>query len=243
MVMKKVDLICLPFAGGNKYSYRGFEEKAPSFIQIVSLNYPGRSNRANEPLLTDIKGVVKDTFRQLKDLINGQDYALYGHSMGALVAILSAREISRHLLKLPLRLFVTGTIAPAARTGQEEKFHYLDKKEFLDKIISFEGLPQEIIQDQELLDYYEPILRADFTATESYRYQEASPLDIPLTVINGTDEDIKNEDVQLWQKETKRVVDFMQMPGKHFFIFKNAAEVMNVISDQLQSQVQFFKYE
>ena len=117
----------------------------------------------------------------------------------------------------------------------------MGKKEFLEKIISFEGLPQEIIQDQELLDYYEPILRADFKATESYLYQEFSPLDIPLTVITGSDEDMESEDVLLWQKETKRVVDFRKMPGKHFFIFRNVDEVMNIISDKLQSPIQSYQ--
>ncbi len=38
----KLNVFFLPFAGGNKYSYRDFKEKAPSFINIISLEYPGR---------------------------------------------------------------------------------------------------------------------------------------------------------------------------------------------------------
>jgi surfactin synthase thioesterase subunit len=61
-MMTTLNLFCLPFAGGNKYSYRGYGERAPSFLNIVTLEYPGRGARLKEPLLSNIKDLVNDMY-------------------------------------------------------------------------------------------------------------------------------------------------------------------------------------
>jgi surfactin synthase thioesterase subunit len=49
----KMNLVCLSFAGGNKYSYRYLIEKAPSFLNIITLKYPGYGTRRHEPLISE----------------------------------------------------------------------------------------------------------------------------------------------------------------------------------------------
>ena len=94
-------------------------------------------------------------------------------------------------------------------------------------------MPDEILQSEELLDYLEPILRTDFSVSETYSYKAHAPLDIPMTVITGTEEHMENEDILLWQKESSLPVDFKQMPGGHFFIFKHIDKLFETISEKL----------
>jgi surfactin synthase thioesterase subunit len=230
-----VNLICLPFAGGNKYSYRVLESKMPSFLNAVTLEYPGRGSRIAEPLLTDAYPLAEDSFRQLKKIITRGPYALYGHSMGGLLACLVTRKIVESGLQLPLHVFISGTSGPAAPSREKKKRHLLEKDAFIEEIRTLNGSPAELLEDTELLEYFEPILRADFKASESFVYRPAAPVEVPFTVITGTEEDMTLEDIGLWQKESRIDVDYFRMPGGHFFIFDSAADILEIVTRKIQT--------
>ena len=240
--MDEIFLICLPFAGGNKYSYREYAENSPSFLKLITLEYPGRGGRLKEPLVTDVNHLVDDLYHQIKSAIGHKKYALYGHSMGGLLASLLAQRIAVENNPLPILVFITGTTGPAARlVNNEVKKHLLSKADFLNEIKNLQGMPDEILENKDLLDYFEPILRADFEVCENYIYREFKPLPIPYTVITGYNEKMPAEEIQLWQKETEIPVDFMQLPGSHFFIFKNSKLIVDIISKKLYNQ--FLTYQ
>lgn len=230
---KSINVFCLPYAGGNKYSYRELEKIAPTFLKMITLDYPGRIPRIREPLLTDIMGLVNDIYRQIKHKTDIKEYAIYGHSMGGLVASLLTRKLIENKHRAPLHLFITGTSGPSAPSRREKKRHLLPQKEFLQEMKDLDGIPEEILQTEELLHFFEPVLRADFRACENYIHAHYEPFNIPVTVITGSEEDMEQEDIQLWKKETKQVVDFRVLPGKHFFIYNNLNEVMEIISEKL----------
>lgn len=231
--MEKINLFCLPFAGGSRYSYRLYEDKMPPFINIVPLEYPGRGARMKEPLMEDIDHLLHDLYLQINDKLEDNAYAIYGHSMGGLISCLLTREVIKNNHTPPLHLFITGTPGPAALSRTEKKRHLLDKKSFIEEVRNLNGSPDEILQNDELLDYIEPILRADFKVTENYIYSSGESLNVPMTVITGTKEDMKTEDIQLWQQETKFAVDFRRMPGHHFFIYKYPYEIIQIIAKKL----------
>jgi surfactin synthase thioesterase subunit len=232
--MNTIDLYCLPFAGGNKYSYRGYMTVAPSFLTIVPLEYPGHGSRLNESLLTDLDTMIDDMYQLIKSKVDQRPYALYGHSMGGVAAFLLARKLIVGKHQAPLHLFITGTTGPAAESRQEKKRHLMNKQQFMEEIRALDGMPEEVLADEELFDYFEPILRADFKATETYAYRRSGPpLDLPITVITGTEEQMKDQDIRLWQEETVRTVDFRKLPGKHFFIFKYTDNIVSAIAEKL----------
>lgn len=232
-MLKKLNLFCLPFAGGNKYSYREYVEKASSILNVIPLEYPGRGARISEPLVGEIDVLVNDVYMQVSNKVDQMDYAIYGHSMGGLVAYLLTRKLIENNCKAPLHLFITGTTGPAAVSRTEKKKHLLPPKEFIQAIRDFGGMPEEILQNEEWLYYFEPILRADFKASENYIYGNYTPLKLPMTVITGSEEDLDQADIEIWQKETTSVIDFRQMPGNHFFIFKYSQAIIEIILKKL----------
>jgi surfactin synthase thioesterase subunit len=231
--MNKIKIFCIPFAGGSKYSYRVYEELSPPALQLMPLEYPGRGSRIKEPCMNDIHSLVDDLYNQVKHTIPQTPYAIYGHSLGGVAAFLLTRKIISNGHSQPIHLFISGTSGPSAWGRGDRNFHSLDRSEFYKKVRSLEGMPETFFENEELLDFYEPILRSDFRVCETYSYQEEDPLHIPFTVMTGTGEDLLPDDICLWQKESRLPVDFIQLPGGHFFIFEHAASVIGIISKKL----------
>jgi len=231
--MESINLFCLPFAGGNRYSYREYEKNASAGLNIVPLEYPGRGARVRERFITDMHQLVDHLFDEIRLPVSKRSYAIYGHSMGAVVAFFLVKKIISNGLPPPLHLFASGTTGPSSHAERELKRHLLPKDEFIQEIRELDGCPEDILQNAELLDFLEPILRADFELSETFDYTESNPLDIPITVITGTEEDMEADDIYSWQKESRIPVDFRTMPGKHFFIHQYPREIMGIISEKL----------
>jgi surfactin synthase thioesterase subunit len=213
----------------------------PSFLNFLPLEYPGRGTRIHEALRTDIHAIVDDLFDKIKVNL-GVDYALYGHSMGGIITYLLAKKVIAAGCRPPLHLFITGTPGPASDRERKKSLYLLNKTEFLEEVGKLRGLPDEILADSELVDFFEPVLRADFKVSETYLYEETEPMDVPITVITGTEEDMKQADIRLWQRESSYEVDFRVMRGHHFFIFSSTAEIVNIIVRKLISSQKYYQY-
>lgn len=229
----RINLFCLPFAGGNKYSYQRYLQKAQAFLNIIPLEYPGRGARINEPLISNMEDLVTDLYNQVKKYADQSDYAIYGHSMGGLAGYLLARKLIDNNHRPPLHLFITGTSGPSSASRFARTMHLLPAIEFIRELQKLDGILDEIVKNEDMINFIEPILRADFKACETYQYHHDSPLQVPFTVITGTEEEIRTADIYLWQKETIYPVDFRQTSGKHFFIFRHPGVISDILFEKL----------
>lgn len=232
----KVNLFCLPFAGGNKYSYRSLFSKKNKFFNPTVVEYPGRGSRVFEKLVSDINYIVDDVYEQIKRPISNGEYAFYGHSLGGIIAYLLTVKVLRLGHHAPQHLFITGAAGPAAESRTDKQVYLYPQKEFINEVIALGGIPDGVFQYKDMLHFLEPILRNDFKVSATYVHKNHKPLNIPFTVITGTEEDITLEDVLLWQNVSVPVVDFRQMTGNHFFINDHETELIDIISDKLNPQ-------
>ena len=240
--MKKIKLFCLPFAGGNKHCYRDYKARFPSFLNFIPLEYPGRGMRIRESLQTDMRAIVDDLYYQITDSLE-EEYAFYGHSLGGIIAYQLTKKIIDNGRRQPLHLFVTGSPGPSSVEGKEKNIHLLDKTEFHEELKKLRGLPDEVLADKALMDFFEPVLRADFKVSETYLYEETEPMDVPITVITGSEEDMKQTEIYVWQKESSRKVDFRVMQGHHFFIYSHVVEIVDIIVQKLITLQKHYHYE
>lgn len=226
-----MNLFCFPFAGGSSYSYHCFLPFLPKHIKLIPLELPGRGARINEALQTDIHNIVVDLYAQVRNQLSAP-YAFYGHSMGTLLAYLLAKKIIAEKCRLPTGLFMSGSGGPSVRDKIPPR-HLLPGEQFLDELRKIGGSPDEVLNNKELMHFYEPILRADFATLSQYSYAETTPFDIPLIVMTGLEENISREDVIAWQKETCKPIIWHRFTGKHFFIFDHPYEIMQLIGSYL----------
>ena len=230
-----VNLFCLPYAGGSAYSYKGFLKSSPNFLEIFFLELSGRGIRAKEPLLKSLDHMVDDLMLQIKPKV-AEPYAIYGHSMGALLGYLLTKRMIEAGNPAPLHLFFTGCTGPSVNDIDRGR-HLLPQDQFIQKLRELNGSPEEILSDPILMAYFEPIIRSDFEAVDNYEYEESEPFsDLPITIINGLNEKATYEHGMAWQKETTEKIDFRQFPGKHFFIYEYQHELMKIITNKLIHQ-------
>ncbi len=227
-----ITLFCLPFSGGNIYSYRTLETYLADFIKPVPLELPGHGRRLKEPLLTDIHEIIDDIFRQINVSLTSP-YAIYGHSMGTITGYLLTHKILKEQMSPPLHLFFSGHGAPAL-TFQEEPIHLLPNDRFVQKVLEYGGIPEEVATEKALMDLFGPIMKADFQSLYEYTYQKAELLDIPITVIIGMAEGIADEDILAWQEVTTRDITIKKFSGGHFFIFDHLRKIGHLMSQTLQ---------
>jgi surfactin synthase thioesterase subunit len=230
----KITLYCLPFAGGNAISYRDFQANVAAPIHITPIELPGRGKRIREPLLTDAQAIVEDVFQQIQhELKSGQPYGIFGHSMGALLGYLLTKRILSAELPAPLHLFFSGRRAPSVKDKRPNR-HGLPKTEFINYIHELGGLPREILDNAELVDFFEPILRADFEAIETYVYSPTFPFNIPMTILHGLEDDeVTYAELQPWQLETRQSISIKPFSGGHFFIFDHLPQIGHFFSKTL----------
>jgi len=227
---QKITLYCLPFAGGHAHSYRDFQAHVADFIFVKPLDLPGRGRRSREPLLVDLEAMADDVFHQIQTDIDGKPYAIYGHSMGALLGNILSRRILGTNLSAPLHLFFSGREAPSIPCDDPPKYT-LSKKAFIAYLHEMGGFPSDLLTDAAFMAFFEPILRNDIKAVETYIYKVVPPFDIPITLLHGmNDKECPYVDLFPWQQETRQPISIKQFPGDHFFIFEHLFQIGQLIS-------------
>jgi medium-chain acyl-[acyl-carrier-protein] hydrolase len=88
-------------------------------------------------------------------------FAFFGHSMGALVGFELARQLRRQCDLQPVHLFVSGCFAPDI--PDPNPIHNLPEAELLAELRRLNGVPQEALENTELMRLLLPTLRADCT--------------------------------------------------------------------------------
>jgi external thioesterase TEII len=230
---QRTTLFLVPFAGGSQYSYYPYKKHFGPNIDFCPIDLPGRGRRANELPRNVIHDVVDDVYASV--MKHGSvPYALFGHSFGALISFLVTKKIINSSLEPPVHLFVSGRAAPSVKTAQR-KLHQLPKDHFFEKLIGLGGLPTGVLENKEMLNYFEPIIRADLQASEEYEHVITTPVPVPITAFYGEEEDLAPSDVDQWKNETSCLpISVHRFSGNHFFIFNHFESLSKIIEQNLQ---------
>lgn len=224
--MKKPQLFLLHFAGGNYYSFYFMAPFLKDF-EIVPLELPGRGKRMEEDLLRDFDSASRDIFNQISSKLNGQPFFIYGHSMGASLGFRVSNMLEK--AKTPAAyLIVSGNPGPGMKSNC--KRYLLPSEDFKVELKKLGGVPTELIENKELLDFFEPILRADFEIAERNELEKDASLNIPVYAVMGSEEE-KAGEITNWRKFTQSKFKFELLEGDHFFIHKHPVKMARIIKN------------
>lgn len=232
-----INLFAFPFAGGNKYAFNDYKKYLSSQINFEVIELPGRGMRIREALLEDMEEIVEDIFYLIKDKLY-RPYAFYGHSMGGTISTLLIHKLISLNLPLPKHLFVTGHGAPWFTDPEKDEkvFSNMTDEEFKEELRLLGGCPEEVLNNEELFNFFLPLLKADFKAIEMFEPTYNRPHAIPITVIIGdNEENITDSELEAWKEESREKVIVSKLPGNHFFIYEHlrtiCAEINRVLLD------------
>ena len=231
-------LFCFPYAGGGASLFRGWNRQMDRRVAVCPVRLPGREMRLRDAPISDLKKMLDEIVDALAPYLC-QPYAMFGHSMGAILAYESAALAQRRGLGLPKHLFVSARQAPTIeRQMIPVPVSTLSDDEFL-SYLRRDNSVTEAFDNPELKQLVLPTLRADFEVCQSYRGQYHPKFDFPITAFVGSDDShVSVEDMEGWRDCTTGSFRLRIISGDHFFI-SNPTEVIREMEDELGPAVFF----
>lgn len=213
-----VKLFCFPYAGAGGEVYRRWTAAAPRWVELYGLQVPGHGARLAEPAPTDLATVVDRAADALAAQID-RPYAIFGHSLGAVVGFETTRELERRGVAAPLALYLSGHRAPhvpLARRPMRE----LDEAAFLLELKGLNGMSEEVLASPELLELLLPTLRADFTLADGYVTAAERAVACPVVALGAFDDPhVSAPALEAWRSVTSGDFSSRLFPGDHFYLF------------------------
>ena len=231
--MKIIKLFCIPYAGGCGSLYYKWKNNLDMYIQLEPIELKARGKRFNERFYETLEEAVEDIFEDIKSKILHDEYAIYGHSMGSLLAYELYYKINKENIRLPKHIFFSGYKAPSI-PRREKQIYLLPDEEFIKEVIDLGGTPQELVDNEELLQLFTPILRNDFKMLEKYIYKEKKDkIKCDVSIFNGKEDDITLEEILAWKYHTDKGFKVYNFEGNHFFINNNIENITKIINQTL----------
>ncbi|MEP6931429.1 MAG: alpha/beta fold hydrolase [Flavobacterium sp.] len=229
--VNKFQLFLLHFAGGSSYSFDFLKKEFDQDIEFIALDLPGRGKRFDEKLLKSKKKAIDDYCKQIISLSNGSPFVIYGHSMGASLGlgVVSKLEQAGYY---PARLVVSGNAGPGVKKKENVIRYLLDDFHFKEELRRLGGIPEEVLTNTVLYEFFAPIMRADFECiekkTDTEDNQQIGVLQTPIYAMMGSEEECCDA-ITNWTSYTSANFSYKILKGNHFFIYDHVREVANVL--------------
>lgn len=219
----KNKIICFPYAGGCASFYEKWKKEMKE-IEICPIQLPGREESFREEKIYDMETAVKQILEKIEDFVD-ENTIFFGHSMGAKMAYEVIKELEKRGKKIRC-LIASGSSAP--HILPKKIVHHLPEKDLLNELQRLSGTPNELLEDRDLLKYFLPMIRADFTLDETYIPNSKEKLLCPIVAWGGTEDfDVDEEDLQAWKDFSYGNFQIKHFSGNHFFIKDCEKEVFD----------------
>lgn len=233
-------LFCFPYAGGGISTFHSWARALPSEFEICPVQLPGRENRFYESPFTELLSLVRTLALIIRPHLD-RPFTFFGHSMGATIAFELARLLRKQDGPTPLYLIVSGSRAPQI-PDPLPPIHALPEEQLIAELRRLNGTPEAILQHTELLQLILPVLRADLTMHETYKYTTDEPLDCPILAFTGRDDTLVNsKDLIAWREQTKKQLVVHTFSGDHFFLHSSQEVVLRILSQELTKTLTYAK--
>ena len=192
-------LFCLPPAGAGTTIFQPLQQIKVSGIDIFPVQLPGRENRFHEPIPTSIEQLAAQMAEELRPFTD-RPYAILGYSMGASIGYEIVRQWHFSGVRLPSGFFALAARPPHVASRGENAIHQLQGDAFCQALARLGGTPAELLENDEIMSIYEPIIRHDFLNCHHFQSQPIANLNLPITaLVSDRDTMLHIDEARAWE--------------------------------------------
>jgi len=236
----KTLLFCIPYAGGSSSSMSNVSNVLNTEdVEVHHVELPGRGMRSTEPFHSTLEETIEDISDKIRSrlLSKDQPFILWGHSMGAVLALLVLFNLQDDYT--PKGLIDSGMRAPLFQPAElpmpREKRNALlldilpTKYERSKNAPIFQRVQQKRIE----------IMEKDTALLEENPVEDwpSIIIETPLAVIMAENDELYNNKdcYKDWNRHTSNTTSYFPVEGGHFFMFQypklTSALLSKIIND------------
>ncbi|MET9819708.1 alpha/beta fold hydrolase [Streptomyces sp. NPDC006355] len=219
---RPVRLYCFAHAGAGTSSFDGWAGRVGPGVEVVPLPLPGRGSRVGEPTVTGREALLADLMGHFAEAPRSQPFALYGHSLGAMVAYTLARALRDAALPGPALLAIGACPPPTAPSPLSDACA-LPEADLVGLLAESGAVPDRAAPGGFWYRTVLPVLRDDLALAHRLRIAArepatGGPLNIPLLVVAGDRDPLaRPRDMAGWLDWTQEDSALHTVPGDHYF--------------------------
>lgn len=215
-----VRLVAVHHAGGSAASYFPLSRGLPPDWDLLLPDLPGRGLRHSQEQ-PDLPAMAAELAADLGPwAADGVPLALFGHSLGAVVAFETARILERERIR-PAWLGVSGSVSPHQRFRAPSPDRELTDAELMAEMEGMGGMHRRLRESPRVLERFLHLTRTDLRVLNRYRPDpQRVPLAAPLTAFGAVDDAWAPPGAMTtWSRETASRFRHRTFKGGHFYLF------------------------
>jgi medium-chain acyl-[acyl-carrier-protein] hydrolase len=214
-------------SGGGAAPWRRVSAATDEVIEVRGIRLAGRESRIDTPPYPSVAEAAVDVAQAICEDArrSGRPIFLAGSCSGAVIARVAAEHLTdvfRPLGLLAIRQHAPSTPPPAGRPD----LCAMDSSALLAWVREQRLMAPELLQDDQVFQYFEPALRADLDITESYLHA-GPPLACPVFLSNVPGGVTARSQ---WARETTAEVKLVRSPRSGDFLIDHPARLARELS-------------
>jgi surfactin synthase thioesterase subunit len=230
---KRVQLFCIPYAGGMAEAFRQLGACLEDEVQVIALEYAGHGTRRKEPFYPSFEELQEDVIRQIREQREeGIAYALLGYSMGSVAAYGAAAAFDGD--PYLCHVFLAAHEAPDIE-WRGTAYAAMDDHSFMEMLIElggFEKVDEKLLQNRFFRQLYFQPIREDYRLLAGYQLKEKQILHHPVTIFYAP-QDLESRQIRTWDGFAAEPIEYIELGESHFFIRQHAKEMAEMIRERI----------
>lgn len=228
-------LFCLAYAGASAQSVFGqWARYLPDNVIPVPLDLPGHGAQMQEPFGANIEEIAKGLWQQMQSLNPVRNYAIFGHSLGAIFAYELSKIALQQGRAQPCLTVVSGSRPPHVGYGSM-RCSSLPRDDLIYHMVASGGLSEEVLTRKSVVDIFLPVLRSDYRIAEQYRFQPPPvPMSSNVLCLRGNQDTlVEQTHTEQWKQYSSHSFTERTIPGGHFFINTHGKLICDLIGNHI----------
>lgn len=204
----------LSYAGGSSISYMSWRSYFKNHT-LELLDYKGHGLREKETADSRLEDIAADIAEQIASTFNNEEFVVFGHSMGGMIAWLTTKVLTARYKIQPETLVVSACPAPV----DFSIILPIQESEILEILRNYNHVSLQTLQSNYFRERVFPVIKHDFALVSQYRFDgNYECLSLPAYVCYGMQDELAPiETMRRWEEFTTKECQFLAFEGKHFY--------------------------